>query len=318
MSNWITDNKPAAAVAGAGLLLFLGLSVAGYMATSERNELDKKITAASKDIKTANSAVITPSKASNSQLDKELTRYDKAVKELEAAYAPFVATSTLPSATPTQFQNELKAFRDALIASCKTKNIQVTDSSSWLGFQVYSTQAPSVQAAPTLAFEMKAINGLVAKLTDCGLSKFIKVHRGQLPVENTQKNPDDDESSSSAEQAPWTPMPLEIAFQGDRESLLKAINAITESKDYLFTINSLRVRNERMMPPPITSEKPATTQTQPATDSLKPADELAKASAVPTIQQIIKPYMGKEQVFVQISLNLVHFTQPKAPSTSED
>lgn len=113
-------------------------------------------------------------------------------------------------------------------------------------------------------------------------------------------------------------MPLEIAFQGDRESLLKAINAITESKDYLFTINSLRVRNERMMPPPITSEKPATTQAQPATDSLKPADELAKASAVPTIQQIIKPYMGKEQVFVQISLNLVHFTQPKAPSTSED
>mgnify|MGYP001348754290 CR=1 FL=1 len=26
MSNWITDNKPAAMVAGVGLLLFLGLS----------------------------------------------------------------------------------------------------------------------------------------------------------------------------------------------------------------------------------------------------------------------------------------------------
>ena len=33
MSNWITDNKPAAMVAGVGLLLFLGLSVTGYIMT---------------------------------------------------------------------------------------------------------------------------------------------------------------------------------------------------------------------------------------------------------------------------------------------
>ena len=42
-------------------------------------------------------------------------------------------------------------------------------------------------------------------------------------------------------------MPLEIAFQGDRESVLKAMNAITGMQDYLFTVNSIRIRNERMM-----------------------------------------------------------------------
>lgn len=36
------------------------------------------------------------------------------------------------------------------------------------------------------------------------------------------------------------------------------------------------------------------------------------------IQQLIKPYMGKEQIFVQVSLNLVHFNQPKAQEPSED
>lgn len=40
--------------------------------------------------------------------------------------------------------------------------------------------------------------------------------------------------------------------------------------------------------------------------------------AAPAIQQVIKPYMGKEQVFVQVSLNLVHFNQPKAQEPSED
>lgn len=56
MSNWITDNKPAAMVAGVGLLLFLGLSVTGYIVNSKRSELDKKISVASKEIKSANAA----------------------------------------------------------------------------------------------------------------------------------------------------------------------------------------------------------------------------------------------------------------------
>lgn len=318
MSNWITDNKPAATVAGAGLLLFLGLSVAGYMVNSERSGLDKKIKAASQEIKSANAAPITPSRASNKELEKELNSYAKAIGNLETAYKPFVASSVLAPATPTAFQNELKAFRDALIATCKKKNIQITDTSSWLGFQLYSTQAPSVQATPVLTFEMKAINSLANKLTDCGLTKFIKIYRSQLPIENPARNTEEDEDAPA--QAPWTPMPLEIAFQGDRESVLKAMNAITDSQEYLFTVNSIRVRNERMMPPPLTNPapaQPAAAQPQAGAASLRPADEAA-APAEPPVQQIIKPYMGKEQVFVQVSLNLVHFMQPKAQEPSED
>ncbi len=318
MSNWITDNKPAAMVAGVGLLLFLGLSVTGYIVNSKRSELDKKISVASKEIKSANAAEITPSRASNEELEKELNRYAKAVTSLETAYKPFLASSALVPTTPTAFQTELKTFRDALIASCKKKNILITDTSSWLGFQVYSTQAPSVQAASTLGFELKAVNSLVNKLTDCGLSKFIKVYRPQLPIENPANNPEED--ADEPNQAPWTPMPLEIAFQGNRESVLKAMNAITDSQDYLFTVNSIRIRNERMMPPPIANPaaaKPAAAQPAAGAASLTPADEAA-APAAPAIQQLIKPYMGKEQIFVQVSLNLVHFNQPKAQEPSED
>ncbi|WP_300788659.1 Amuc_1100 family pilus-like protein, partial [uncultured Akkermansia sp.] len=230
MSNWITDNKPAAMVAGVGLLLFLGLSATGYIVNSKRSELDKKISIAAKEIKSANAAEITPCRSSNEDLEKELNRYAKAVNSLETAYKPFLASSALVPTTPTAFQNELKTFRDSLISSCKKKNILITDTSNWLGFQVYSTQAPSVQAASTLGFELKAINSLVNKLKECGLSKFIKVYRPQLPIETPANNP---EESDEADQSPWTPMPLEIAFQGDRESVLNAINAITGMQDYL-------------------------------------------------------------------------------------
>jgi|GEM_PF-634814 len=81
MSNWITDNKPAAMVAGVGLLLFLGLSVTGYIVNSKRSELDKKISVASKEIKSANAAEITPSRASNEELEKELNRINRDISE---------------------------------------------------------------------------------------------------------------------------------------------------------------------------------------------------------------------------------------------
>ena len=75
-----------------------------------------------------------------------------------------------------------------------------------------------------------------------------------------------------------------------------------------------------MKSPPITNPaaaQPASAQPQTGAASLTPAGEAA-APAEPPIQQIIKPYMGKEQVMVQVSLNLVHFAQPKAQEPSED
>ena len=69
-------------VAGVGLLLFLGLSATGYIVTSKRSELDKKISIAAKEIKSANAAEITPSRSSNEELEKELNRYAKAVGSL--------------------------------------------------------------------------------------------------------------------------------------------------------------------------------------------------------------------------------------------
>lgn len=318
MSNWITDNKPAAIVAGAGLVLFLGLTIPGYLINAKRNELDNKIKTARATIELANKAQIRPSRTANKTLEKELNTYAKAVDSLVMAYKPFQAASQLVnSTTPTVFQNELKSYRDALIASCKKKNIFITDTSNWLGFQVYSSQAPSTQAAPTLSFELKAINSLVNNLTDCGVTKFIKVYRPQLSIETTAENQEENEDALS--QTSWTPMPLEITFQGDRGSMLKAMNAIINSKEYLFTVNSIRIRNERLMPPPIAKQEPAKpTVTQPAVGaaSLTPEDEVAPSA--PAIKQVVKPYMGNEQVFVQVSLNLIHFNQSQPQETAEN
>ncbi len=50
---------------------------------------------------------------------------------------------------------------------------------------------------------------------------------------------------------------------------------------------------------------------------LTPAVDAAPPAA-PAIQQVIRPYMGKEQLFVQVSLNLIHFNQSKAQEPSED
>ena len=52
-----------------------------------------------------------------------------------------------------------------------------------------------VQAASTLGFELKAINNLVNKLAECGLSKFITVYRPQLPIETPANNPEESDEA---------------------------------------------------------------------------------------------------------------------------
>ena len=100
MSNWITDNKPAAMVAGVGLLLFLGLSATGYIVNSKRSELDKKISIAAKEIKSANAAEITPSRSSNEELEKELNRYAKAVGTWKRPTSPSLPPPRWPPPRP--------------------------------------------------------------------------------------------------------------------------------------------------------------------------------------------------------------------------
>ncbi len=315
MSSWITDNKPAAITAGAGFLVFLGLSVAGYMFNSEREQLDQQIISQKAKIDKAKKASITPTKGSNEAFEKELKNYVAVVNELKAGYECFQASSKLTQTAPLDFQNELKANRESLKKLCAEKGMKnVTDDSLWLGFRRYGTTPPSAKAAPELTFQMRAINDLVTTLAQCNLTQFIKVCRtDELKVEKEVS--EDEESYEEESTSAWTAMPVEITFRGDRRSALDAINVITSNKKYLFTINAVRVRNERMVPPPMPT-KP-TVDKQAVANDLRTAEEAAAAEelAKPS-EKIIEPYIGNEQVIVQVYLNLIHFTQPK-PTENE-
>ncbi len=164
-----------------------------------------------------------------------------------------------------------------------------------------------------MIFELNAINDLCTKLVDCGLTKFLKVYRPQLKIEAPAKDDEDEEvEESDGPQKNWSAMPMEIAFQGTRQSVLKAINVITGNKDYLFTINAIRIRNQRMLPPPIPT-KPAEDAAPAVNDDLRtPEEKAADAEAPRPPQEVVVPYTGNEEVAVQVTLNLIHFAQPKA------
>lgn len=316
MSKGIANNKPAMVVAGTGLVLFIGLTAFGFMINSDREAVDKQINDNKKVIVSAQKAGVTPSRAVCAKLEEDKEAYINALKKVEANFAPYVAASALQDIAPNAFQNNLKANRSALIAKCREKGILITDASSWLGLQDYSTKAPAPSAAPALNFQMLAINELVNQMTGCGVTKFIKVCR---PDKISQEKPKVEDDSISEDGAPtWEGMPVEIVFEGDRKSLMNVMNLITENKKYLFTVNVLRVRNERNAPLPLPQ---ATTPPKPAsapTESVTPADELAAAqNNQPVIEEVIRPYMGNEKVSVLLSLNLVHFTAPAKDGENE-
>lgn len=323
MSNWITENKPAAVITGVALVLVLGLGAFGYLESSKQGETDKKIAAAKKAIDAANKAEFTPTSKVEKELNAAIKTYQKSLASIKDSYAPFLATSKLDAITPNVFKNKLNADREAFIKLCKDKGIQVNDNSSWFGFQDYGNMAPSTQATPTLNFELKAITQLANELaTNCELTQFIKIHRKKVNIEKPVAAETSDEEPVTL---PWESMTFEIAVKGKRQMVIKAINTILNNKNYLFAIDNLRVRNERVIAPVITlPEKEKKAETSSTGLTLAPAatpgtEEGQDDPQAPAIEEILKPISGSEQIFAQFTVNLIHFNvNEKKAADSED
>lgn len=321
MSTWIQENKPSIIAGGIGIVLFAGLIGAGIYASLQESDIHASINSANDTMRSHADEALPPTSAVLKDLKEQLREYEMSMKEASEFFAPFRATSVLGEEDGQSFQNSLKQERDTWLALCKSKNVTVKNEASWMGFDAYRASAPQAQAAPMLSFQKLGVEYFLSELATSGTTTISSVYRAPLASEQMDAKAIEKPSARAAKKA--TPsyilMPFEVSFIGERQSLSTFLNALTISEKYFFTINAIRVKNEKQNLPVINVPKAEAAATQPMGLSLpSKSDNKKEEDASPTVEEILKPLIGSEKVQVRIAANLVFFPKvQEAKSKSE-
>lgn len=322
MNSWIQYNKPAVIAGGIGLVLFLGIAGLGVHFYMGESDLYKKIERSQSDIKSMASRQMPPTPEVREEVAGLTARYEKDMETISQSFESFRTNSALTHVDPQSFQNALKAESKTWQDRCKEKNITVAVDARWMGFGNYQSSAPPANASTLLSYQKGGIEHFLDIVTDNGATKFTRVFRPLLPVEQI-KPADDQRGSRDAEPGMWEYMPFEVTFEGTRQSVASVLNAMNKSEKYLYVLSAMRVKNEKPVapvfkiatPPP---PKPAATQVGislagAGVTAATPAEAAPEEEAAPAVEEILRPVMGDEKVQVHLVVNLVHFTQQDNP-----
>ncbi|MEG0024806.1 MAG: Amuc_1100 family pilus-like protein [Akkermansia sp.] len=326
MSNWIQENKPSVVVSGIGLVLFAGLVGAGIYASGLESDAHRAWETAKDTIESHTTQAMPPTAEVVKEVKAQLKDYQADMKDISAFFAPFREASIKGESDGQAFQNSLKQQRETWLALCQNKKVIVKNEASWMGFDAYRASAPQTTAAPLLAFEKQGMGYFLTELTNSGATKIISVYRAPLPEELVEEKSKDDKKKpkarrSAAPDKDYQLLPFEVTFEGDRQSIVTFLNTISSSEKYFFTINALRVRNEKQILPTISA--PKVTTSAPAGVGLAITPDKAQTKdkeedAPVDAQEILKPFIGNEKILVHLASNLVFFSTPEKKESSKD
>ena len=307
---------------GIGFIIFAGLAGAGIYASLEESGIHESIQSANDTMGTHAGEEMPPTADVLKDLKVQLKEYENNMQEVSAFFAPFKEASIVGAEDGQAFQNTLKQERDVWLELCKSKNVVVKNEASWMGFDAYRASAPHAKAAPLLSFEKLGIEYFLSELAKSGATTISSIYRAPLEVEKIDTAKSGDKSgvrNAKKTGQHYIMMPFEVAFTGDRQSVASLLNALTSSDKYFFTVNAIRVKNEKQALPVVAAPKAvvASSPLQSIGLALETKVDEKKDKDPVVAEEILKPLIGSEKVQVRIAANLVFFlkTQEAAPKS---
>jgi hypothetical protein len=226
-----------------------------------------------------------------------------------------------------------QAFTDRLLAA----NNEVTKAfgdtalpeNFFLGFEEYRSQLAKSEATGTLLHQMDGMKAALLALAKSRPSALVNLFRTPTPEETGgvfQSTPNDLARYYS----------YELTFKGSEQSVRDFLNALGETDTHYFIIRSMKIMNERDIPPNIKDAKFESNQakdeavipTSPfggdffatpnddaeaADESSKPSDESQITPPAPAVDksQILAQILGKEELIVFVRFDLAMFLPTK-------
>lgn len=118
----------------------------------------------------------------------------------------------------------------------------------FLGFESYQAQLAKEEATGVLNYQLGGIKNAMLGLAAARPSEVIRIHRPQLAEEAGDK------FQSQPNQVARN-FPVEITFKGSESSARKFITFLGETNSYYYVVRSMKIVNEKDVPPKVIDAK---------------------------------------------------------------
>ena len=313
-------------VVGVGVVTLLAAGGLGYFITQQSARYEAAVEsygdAQSNDSQFRNMELF-PTEENREKKEEAVEVYSERLSKVEETMASY-APATLNDVTSDQFTSKLKAEAETLRSAFEAAGTELPNTFA-MGFEQYLSQLPRQEATGELNYQLDAVTWLLKELARERPSAITNINRPKLSIE-------DDGQPLSEGVHRW---PYQLTFKGTEKALRTLLSSISQSDNYLFEIDAVRISNEKTTAPKkddvefvkVAGGLPAAEPEveEPAGNGGfvipgqivedEPEEPIAPA-AVPSAggEMVLSQVLGQEEIIVLLDLDLVVLPVPSAPT----
>ncbi len=327
------ENRFAAGLGGLTAIAAVGLIAWGVSAGSKYNKAKEDFATASSAVSSMKNGPLFPDEDNLSAKKKAVEDYDKSVKDLQALFKPFAAT-TPPNIEPDAFSESLAKAKETVAKAFADAKTEVP-AEFFLGYESLTKETVKKEATGVLTYEMEAIGQLLTNLAAAAPVKLINIHRPPLEEE--------DGKTFDPKGMTYRALPVEISFNGSETTLRTFLSSLDDSGKYYFVVRSMRVMNEKSKAPTaadgnfkteednagvdggatggdpfggaggfvLPEEEPAAGDKPAEGDA--PAEAPADSAPAASDEKILQDVLGAEKINVFLRIDILQFLEAKTP-----
>ena len=253
--DWIQENKFVSGLLGITLVFAGGIFYHGY---SEGDDFAKNMAEYGQQ-KTKYNALVNakpyPNQANLSARGENIDEYESVINEVRDAFFEY-KPDPLPKLTPGEFSDARIEMQTQLRRAFNKVGTSLPEKCSF-GFEKYTAVQAAPYATKKLNFQLGAIQWLLEKLAENQPKALLNIRRELLEIEKgppptpvgKKKAGRGRNQASSADKILLETMPVELTFIASESSMRNFLQAMANSKEYLYAVRALRIRNENQNAP---------------------------------------------------------------------
>ena len=294
--NWIKQNK---FLSGFLAVMVLAVGALGYLLFSAKSHYDEVRTdyeTKAAELNRLEGLKPYPETESLTKIDAQKKEHAAAIEALQKNLG--AAQIAVEPISREQFQDRLREAVTRVATKAKENGVAMP-TPFYLGMDRYQSEPPLPEAAPALGRQLKALEFVVTKMIDDGITGIVKFERDPLPEEEGKAK------KEKAGDAPGKPggrsdkpgkglvayHGLQLEFVSEQSRFRNFLNGIVNEKSQFFVPRLVVVKNE----------------VPDAPSRVQPGVQPGKDTAAPS-----KYIFGAEKVNIALVLEIVDFAEVAA------
>lgn len=304
----------------------IGLGYLAWSAASGATEAAEKYETTKSQLDKLQKAKIFPKQENVEAKKKQVAGFTEQVTALNDTLRKY--QPELETMDASAFQAKLQKLRDGLQNEAKNAGVKLPDNFD-LAMGTYLSAFPETEAVPRLNAWLEGLNFVVSTLISKGVKEVNFLQRQELPFEKKGAAADAEKAKTAAaaaaakkpaaaakgnaKNAPKAEpvvlaesevlerYPIQVTFTGSNRAINDSLTALSNTTPgtFFFDYRVLRMENEQKVGADTSTKIETREETDPETNTPFRQDSVF--------------IFGRENVTVYLNLDLIRFTEPKAP-----